>query len=484
MSNIVPFNQDKDRRPPPHSVEAEQQLLGALLTAGERGRDAHATVAEIVQADDFYDPVHARIFATIAALAERGEAITGVLVWGRMRDDAGLNEIGGHVYLVRLASSAAPILQATDYARHVRNLARWREAVWRAEDLFADCDRALADGAPGSALDALEGALARLRPTDDKDGPIQIAAAMDKALDHVEQAIASPSKAFGVPTGLSALDEKLGGLHPGQMIVLAARPGQGKTALALSMARAAAQAGHGVLFFSLEMHAEDLALRLCTDLAWIPDDPIAYERARKGYLSAAQRDRLYQARVTAGTMPLIVDARSGRTTNAMRATARTVALDMRAAGTPLGLIVIDYIGLARDSGRQRNKVDQVAEISADVKRLAKDLDVPVLALSQLNRGVESREDKRPSLADLRDSGAIEQDADVVLFPFREAVYLAKAEPDPSDSAAHAKWQMRMADIRNTVEIDVAKQRMGPTGRVDAFCDIACNVFRDLVRGQL
>lgn len=454
------------------SIEAEQALIGAVLV----NNDAFWQVAEIVQPRDFYDPVHARVFDAMAEGIRAGRLVTVVTLRTRFDADKGLAEIGGATYLARLAGSAATILATADYARYIRDCARWRALQHDVCDLLASAGDALITGEPGEALERVEQALNGIRTASSVRAPVSIAEAMNAALDRVQDAMQRPGAVTGISTGLVDLDAATGGLQDTDLIIVAGRPSMGKSAFAIHLARAAAQGGHGVLFVSCEQSAQQIAIRFNTDLAW-ERGPIPYSRAINGQIADQAMEALAQAACEAGDLPLLIDTHS-RTVSGIRATARAGRAFFAERGATLDLIVVDYLQLLHDSGRQNSRTDQVGEISGALKRLAMDLDVPVVALSQLNRSVESREDKRPQLHDLRASGDIEQDADVVIFPFREAHYLARQRPDELDPA-YRDWQVKFMACENRVELIIAKQRMGPIDTVKARCFIASNAFRDL-----
>ncbi|MDA8233163.1 MAG: replicative DNA helicase [Magnetospirillum sp.] len=468
-AEVIPF------RSPPHNLEAEQALLGAILLNNR----SYERVSEFLRPDHFAEPAHGRVYAACGKLIERGQIANPVTLKTYLEQDGALAEIGGPGYLAALASAVVSIINAEDYGKLIHDLHLRRELIALGGDVV---NAAYEPSLETSALDQIgqaEAKLYDLATTGQTEGGFEdFRSVLIQAVRQAEAAHKRQGKLSGVPTGLIDLDKKLGGLHPSDLIILAGRPSMGKTALATNIAFNAARAyreevdalgnrkaadGAVVAFFSLEMSSEQLATRILAEQA-----EIASHKIRQGELSNDEFERLVTAAQELHRLPLFIDDTPALSISAVRTRARRLK---RQHG--LGLIVLDYLQLLRGSGAtSENRVQEISEITRGLKALAKELDVPVMALSQLSRAVEQREDKRPQLADLRESGSIEQDADVVMFVFREQYYLERAEPgrrpeetEEKFNERHAKWQERCEEVWNTAEVIVAKQRHGPVGMV-------------------
>jgi len=494
-SNVTPLRPGESLPPriPPHNYEAEQALLGAVLA----NNLVFDKVNEFLRAEHFADAVHGRIYEAIGKLIQRGQ-IANVLTLKNVFDqDEALAEIGGAQYLARLANAVVTIINAEDYGRAVHDLYLRRQLINLGEEVV---NQAFIHDLEIAATDQIElaeqqlYALAETGLTDKGLQPLNVA--MTAAIAIAEAAYKRDSHITGVTTGLDDLDKKLGGLHPSDLVILAGRPSMGKTALAANIAFNAAQAyresrdptgavkvleGAKVAFFSLEMSSEQLATRILAEQTEISSD-----RIRRGDIRESDFPRFVAAAQKLHRLPFFIDDTPALSVPALRTRARRLK---RQHG--LGLIVIDYLQLMRPAGgpsRTDNRVQEVSEITRGLKAIAKELDVPVLALSQLSRAVEQREDKRPQLADLRESGSIEQDSDVVMFIFREQYYLERGEPkqredetDDKYNDRHDRWQERCAKVHNVAEVNIAKQRHGPIGTVELFFDGLVTKFANLVR---
>jgi replicative DNA helicase len=462
-------------RLPPHNYEAEQALLGAILLSNR----AFEKVSEFLKAEHFAEPVHGRIFAACGKLIERGQMANPVTLKTLFEGDGGLAEIGGTPYLAQLANSVVSVINAEDYGKLIFDLHLRRELIGLGEDMVNAAFQPDLDTDAMSQIGSAEAKLYDLATTGQTEGGFEdFKSVLIEAVKQAEAAHQREGKLSGVPTGLIDMDSKLGGLHESDLLILAGRPSMGKTSLATNIAFNAAYAykeeadalgrkkavdGAVTAFFSLEMSAEQLATRILAEQA-----EIASHKIRQGELSNDEFERLVVAAQNLHRLPLFIDDTPALSISAVRTRARRL---QRQHG--LGLIIIDYLQLLRgSSSNSENRVQEVSEITRGLKALAKELSVPVIALSQLSRAVESREDKRPQLSDLRESGSIEQDADVVMFVFREQYYLERAEPGqrPEESAEkfnerHAKWQQRCEEVWNTAEVIIAKQRHGPVGTV-------------------
>ncbi|MBO0736637.1 MAG: replicative DNA helicase [Alphaproteobacteria bacterium] len=474
-------------RTPPYNTEAEQALLGTILI----NNAAYVRVCEFLRPEHFGNAMHSRIFAAIAKVVEGGQRADPVTLKGLFDQDTALETIGGSQYLGRLAAAAVTIINAEDYARVIYDLYLRRELITLGEDVVNDAFRYDLDDPARDQIERTEKKLFDLATAGDADGGFRIfSTALTSAIVNAESAFKRNGKTVGVATGFVDLDRKLGGLHPSDLVVLAGRPSTGKTSLATNIAfhaaksyqpsstpevRKTADDGAVVGFFSLEMSAEQLATRILAEESGVSSD-----RIRRGDVSRADFDRFVQASQRLAAVKLFIDDTPALTVSALRTRARRL---MRQQS--LGLVVIDYLQLLRPSNQARaqdNRVQEISEITRGLKALAKELNVPVLALSQLSRAVEQREDKRPLLADLRESGSIEQDADVVMFIFREEYYLSR-EPtrraDESESKfneRYQEWRERLEKVHGLAEIIVAKQRHGPIGTVKLHFDAETTKF--------
>jgi replicative DNA helicase len=463
-------------RTPPYNPEAEARLLGALLI----NNSAYHKVSEFLQADHFGNALHGRIFAATGKLIERGQIANPITLKNMFDQDAALAEVAGAQYLVRLAQSAVAVIDAEDYGRVVHDLHLRRELIALGGDVVNDAYRHDLDDPAREQIERAEKKLFDLATTGRAEGGFQVfSAALTSAINNAQAAFKRDGKTVGVATGFVDLDRKLGGLHRSDLVILAGRPGMGKTSLATNIAFNAAKAyrlgrsadgqaiaedGAVVGFFSLEMSAEQLATRILAE-----ESGVASDRIRRGEVSNEDFDKFVQASQRLERVPLFIDDTPALTVSALRTRARRLK---RQQG--LGLVVIDHIQLLRPSTQVRmleNRVQELSDITRWLKALAKELEVPVLALSQLSRAVEQREDKRPMLADLRESGSIEQDADVVMFLFRKEYYDSReptkhaGEADDGFSTRYDKWKEDLSKVHGLAEVLVAKQRHGPIGDI-------------------
>lgn len=427
--------------------ELEAELLGQLLFDNKLVE----AVADHVDAAAFSVSVHGRIFETILSEVHQGNLANAVTLKPYFDGDEQINAMGGTVYLMQL-SALASLNSIVDLAKQVSRLAR---------------RRAMQEGLHAASLDC-------------SDMDVSLAAIMDRAdaalSEQSKETIHQPtgadcigellagfdSKVKGVKCGsIPPLDDLLGPIKPKQLVILAARPGMGKTATAISYAQGAAQLGHGVLFVSLEMSSTELAGRMVSDLCHDQEIDLPYNAVRDGTLNRAQRDWIGRAREFAGELPFQVVDTGSLTVSRLSMLVRSHQRRMKAKGQELQLVVIDYLQLLQGD-RRASAYERISEISMGLKALAKDTGVGIMALAQLSRAVEQREDKRPMLSDLRDSGQIEQDADAVLFLLREEYYLWQEQREPHDPK-FGDWQVAMADARNRIEFILAKRRNGTTG---------------------
>jgi replicative DNA helicase len=472
-------------RIPPHNYEAEMALLGAILA----NNLVFDKVNEFLRPDHFADALHGRIYQAAGKLIERGQIANALTLKTLFDQDPALIEHGGAQYLARLAASVVTIINAEDYGRAIHDLHLRRQLIELGEQMVNTAHAQDLDLPATGQIETAEEQLFQLSETGDiENGLRPLTEALTGAINMAEAAVKREGHVTGVTTGLLDLDKKLGGLQPSDLIILAGRPSMGKTALATNIAFNAAKAhmdspenGGRVAFFSLEMSAEQLAMRILAERTDISSD-----RIRRGEIS---RDddftRLVVAAQELQKLPMHIDDTPGLTVPALRTRARRLK---RRYG--LGMIVVDYLQLMRSPAGMRNdnRVQEVSEITRGLKAIAKELNVPVLALSQLSRAVEQRDDKRPQLADLRESGSIEQDADVVMFIFREQYYHERNEPKQRDdetaekfAARHSNWLERGDRVHNVAEVNIAKQRHGPIGTVALHFEGIVTKFGNLAR---
>src|SRR5713101_3067924 len=469
-SKVTPLRDgDGAYRSPPHNIEAEQALLGAILF----NNATYHRVSEFLLAEHFAQGVHGRIFAAITKLIERGQIANPVTLKSLFDQDEALAEIGGAQYLARLSASVVTVINAADYGRTIHDLYLRRQLIAIGEDTVNDAYSHDLERDARAQIETTEKKLFDLATSGQTEGGFRpFNQALTEAIVMAEAAFKRSGRTTGVSTGFNDLDKLLGGLHPSDLVILAGRPSMGKTALATNIGFNASKAyrttrapdgrlvgedGAVVGFFSLEMSAEQLATRVLSE-----ESRVASDRIRRGEVSHEDFDRFVQASQKLASVPLFIDDTPALTITGLRTRARRL---MRQQG--LGLIIVDYLQLLRGGGEGRgaeNRVQEISEITRGLKALAKELNVPVLALSQLSRAVENREDKRPQLADLRESGSIEQDADVVLFVFREEYYVERRQPR-ENTEEHKQWQQEMEMVTGKAEVIIGKQRHGPTGTV-------------------
>jgi replicative DNA helicase len=468
----------------PRNVEAEAALLGALMIDNRIAEDIQLKL----KPEHFYDPVHGRIYQAALQLIDRNMVANPVTLKPLMESEPALQELGGAgAYLAQLTGNSIAVIGARDFARQIYDLALLRELIGVGREMV---DRALDTSEsidPLGQIEEAEVALYRVSEGEGETGSVKsFTAAAAMAVGIAERALNSGGHLSGITTGLTGLNEKIGGLHNSDLVILAGRPGMGKTSLATNIAYNAASRwmrdkedgiaddrnmGAPTAFFSLEMSADQLATRILAE-----QSGISGENLRMGKISRADFQNLARAARDLEALPLYIDDTPGLTIAALRTRARRMK-----RRHDIGLIIIDYLQLLQGSGGRGsdNRVQEISEISRGLKTLAKELHVPVIALSQLSRAVEQREDKRPQLSDLRESGSIEQDADMVWFVFREDYYEMGKEPRPEEEAAYQAWLERMERIHGRAELIVAKQRHGSTGKVRMHFDAKITKFSDL-----
>src|SRR5688572_19849497 len=474
----------------PQNVEAEAALLGALMIDNRLVEDIQTRL----QPHHFFEPLHGRIYESILRLTDRNMIANPVTLRPLFEADEGIKEVGGPAYLAQLTGSGAAVIGARDFAAQIYDLALLRALIGVGRDLVESALDTSEEVAPIAQIERAETELYKVAEEGGAEGKAKsFGEATKLAIEMAERALNSGGHLSGITTGLDSLNSKIGGLHPSDLIIIAGRPGMGKSSLATNIAFAAAQrflrdaedgiepgkgAGAAVALFSLEMSADQLATRVLAE-----QSGISSENLRMGKISKQEFRQLARAAGELQSLPLYIDDTPGLTIAALRARARRLK---RQKG--IGFIVIDYLQLLQGSGRGSsadNRVQEISEISRGLKQLAKELDCPVLALSQLSRAVEQREEKRPQLSDLRESGSIEQDADIVLFVYREEYYVASREPkrpaegdDAKIFEAHEQWMRDMEGVYQSAELIVAKQRHGATGKVRLKFDSRVTKFSD------
>jgi replicative DNA helicase len=467
----------------PYDIEIEQALLGAILV----DNSAIERVSSTLKPEHFYDPLHQRIFEVMHGQFEMsGMVITPLTLNAAMKADAGLIEVGGHAYLAGLAGAAPAMPNVRDYAHILHDLAVRRGLIHIGEDIVNGAYEAPHEKPPQAQIEEAEKALYRLSDTARYgEGPLDFAESLRRTIESAERAQARGGRISGVASGFSDIDSLLGGLQPSDLIILAGRPGMGKTSLATNIAFHAARAyvqdleagaeqsrGAPVLFFSLEMAAQQLSARILSE-----QTEIEMWKIRNGKFAESEWEKFVLTMQELSTLPLYIDDTGGISIAQIAARARRLKREKK-----IGLIVIDHIQLVAPSRRAENRVQEITEISKGLKVLAKDLDVPVMALSQLSRGVDSRDDKRPVLSDLRESGSIEQDADVVMFVYREEYYLKSREPEPG-TPEHGKWLEKLERAHRRAELLVEKHRHGATNKLDLFFDDRFTRFSNLANEE-
>ena len=466
----------------PRNVEAEAALLGALMIDNRIAEDVQMKL----HAEHFFEPLHGRIYDAIMKLLERNMIANPVTLKPLVENDPALKELGGPAYLAQLTGNGAALIGARDFASQIYDLALLRELVGVGRELVEKALDTSEDVDPRGQIEAAEVALYKVSEGDVETGSVKsFLQASTMAVQIAERALNSGGHLSGITTGINSLNAKIGGLHNSDLMILAGRPGMGKTSLATNIAYnaasrwvrddadgidAAKNMGARTAFFSLEMSADQLATRVLAE-----QSGISGEALRMGRISRQDFQNLSRAARELQELPLYIDDTPGLTIAALRTRARRLKRRHN-----IGFIVVDYLQLLQGTGKGGdNRVQEISEISRGLKTLAKELHVPVLALSQLSRAVEQREDKRPQLSDLRESGSIEQDADMVWFVFREDYYEAAKEPKPDDEAAYSAWKENMEKIYGLAEVIVAKQRHGSTGRIRMKFDAKITRFSDL-----
>jgi replicative DNA helicase len=472
-------------RSAPHNIEAEQALLGAILVNNE----ALYRVSDFLNPEHFFEPIHQKIYQLSRDLVRAGKIATPVTLKTFLDGNVDIGGMTLAQYLARLAAEATTIINAEDYGHTVYDLHIRRSLILVGEEMVNVAYDAPVDFSPRNQIEDAERRLYELAESGRYDGGFQrFAQALTTAVDMAAHAYQRDGKLSGLATGLDDLDRMMGGLQPSDLIILAGRPGMGKSALASNIGYNVAKNWRGevradghtmttnggiVGFFSLEMSAEQLATRIIAEQTGIPSNQI-----RRGAISEADFERIKDHTVELQGLPFYLDETGGLSVAQLAARARRLK---RQRG--LDLLIVDYLQLLQGSTRRsaENRVQEITEITTKLKALAKELNVPILALSQLSRQVESRDDKRPQLSDLRESGSIEQDADVVLFVFREEYYHQMRKPLETNREKFAEWLAEGEKVHGRAEVIIGKQRHGPTGTVELQFEGALTRFSSLAR---
>lgn len=431
------------------NVEEEAALLGAML----QERSLIDPVADRVKAEHFFEPLHGRIFEAILDLHNQGKVASPITLKSVLADDPSMKEVGGPSYLVTIMGNGASVIGARDFADEIRALAQKRALADSLRNIMQECHRG--DSKPRDLVAAVETALAGTLETDEAAQQLSAYQAVQRVLDGFDK------PEHGVSCGIGPIDEGLGAILPKQLVIMAGRPSMGKSAVASSYALGAASRGHGVLFVSLEMSAEELGERIAADMCFDTSCQVPYSAITDRRVTGEQGRQIVRVMDRLDQIPLSIVDTASCTIGKLNALVRRHSRRLAAQGRKLELVVVDYLQLMRPDRNTENRTQEITQVSMGLKAIAKEHGVAVLALAQLSRSVEARSDKRPIMADLRESGQIEQDADAIVFLFRPEYYLQQAEP--LEAANRPKWEQLMAEARGKIEFIVAKRRRGRTG---------------------
>jgi len=456
----------------PNNIEAEQSVIGSILVSN----DIFDDISPIINYTKFYDPIHQKIFLAIENLISKGMLANPITLKNYFENDKNLIELEGHEYLVKITKFSTSLRQAIEYAKIIYDMHVRRELIKISETTIDNASNKNIDLPGEKIIEDSEKLLFDLAERGSfRKSFIKFDIALNQTIEMASRAFKSTEGIVGVPTGLTDLDDRLGGLHNQDLVIIGGRPSMGKTALATNIAFHAAKniqnkgLKSSVAFFSLEMSSEQLSTRILSEQSRIKSNDI-----RRGKISEEQFDKFIETSKNISELPLYIDETPAISIAAISNRARRIK---RLFGCEL--VVVDYIQLMRATNiRNDGRVQEISEITQGLKAIAKELNVPVLAVSQLSRAVEQRDDKKPQLSDLRESGSIEQDADVVMFVYREAYYLERKEPRPA-TVEHAEWQAKMNEISNLAEIMIGKQRHGPTGNIKVEFESMFTKFRDI-----
>ena len=463
--NIVKSKLDEH----PNNIEAEQSVIGSILLSNE----IFDEINMIIVSKNFYDPMHQKIFGAIEKLIYSGMLANPITLKNHFENEK--DELNVPEYLVKVTKFSTSSRQAIEYSKLIYDLFVKRELIKISENIIDTAKLNDLDNDGQKIIENFEKSLFDLAEKGSfSNSLIKFDDAMRQTIEMASSAYKNDEGIVGVPTGLTDLDDRLGGLHKSDLIIIAGRPSMGKTALATNIAFNAAKKlqddgkKSSIAFFSLEMSSEQLSTRILAEQSRIKSNDI-----RRGRISEEQFDKFIETSKDISELPLYIDETPAISIAALSNRARRIK---RLYG--LDMVVIDYIQLMRASNFKDGRVQEISEITQGLKALAKELSVPVVALSQLSRAVEARDDKKPQLADLRESGSIEQDADVVMFVYREAYYLERKEPRPA-TVEHAEWQAKMNEVSSLAEIIIGKQRHGPTGNIMLEFEAMFTKFKDI-----
>ncbi len=453
----------------PNNIEAEQSVIGSILLTNE----IFDEINMIIASKNFYDPMHQKIFGAIEKLIYSGMLANPITLKNHFENEK--DELNVPEYLVKVTKFSTSSRQAIEYSKLIYDLFVKRELIKISENVIDTAKLNDLDNDGQKIIENFEKSLFDLAEKGSfSNSLIKFDEAMRQTIEMASSAYKNDEGIVGVPTGLTDLDDRLGGLHKSDLIIIAGRPSMGKTALATNIAFNAAKKlqddgkKSSIAFFSLEMSSEQLSTRILAEQSRIKSNDI-----RRGRISEEQFDKFIETSKNISELPLYIDETPAISIAALSNRARRIK---RLHG--LDMVVIDYIQLMRASNFKDGRVQEISEITQGLKALAKELSVPVVALSQLSRAVEARDDKKPQLADLRESGSIEQDADVVMFVYREAYYLERKEPRPA-TVEHAEWQAKMNEVSSLAEIIIGKQRHGPTGNIMLEFEAMFTKFKDI-----
>ena len=453
----------------PNNIEAEQSVIGSILLSNE----IFDEINMIIVSKNFYDPMHQKIFGAIEKLIYSGMLANPITLKNHFENEK--DELNVPEYLVKITKFSTSSRQAIEYSKLIYDLFVKRELIKISENVIDTAKLNDLDNDGQKIIENFEKSLFDLAEKGSfSNSLIKFDEAMRQTIEMASSAYKNDEGIVGVPTGLTDLDDRLGGLHKSDLIIIAGRPSMGKTALATNIAFNAAKKlqddgkKSSIAFFSLEMSSEQLSTRILAEQSRIKSNDI-----RRGRISEEQFDKFIETSKDISELPLYIDETPAISIAALSNRARRIK---RLYG--LDMVVIDYIQLMKASNFKDGRVQEISEITQGLKALAKELSVPVVALSQLSRAVEARDDKKPQLADLRESGSIEQDADVVMFVYREAYYLERKEPRPA-TVEHAEWQAKMNEVSSLAEIIIGKQRHGPTGNIMLEFEAMFTKFKDI-----
>ena len=467
---VQSFNIVKDKiKELPNNIEAEQSLIGSILVSNEMFDEINM----LVSSKNFYDPMHEKIFRAIEKLIYSGMLANPITLKNHFENEK--DKLNIPEYLVKITKFSTSSRQAIEYSKLIYDLFVKRELIKISENIIDTAKLNDLDNDGQKIIENYEKSLFDLAEKGSfSSSLVKFDEAMKQTIEMASNAYKNDEGIVGVPTGLTDLDDRLGGLHKSDLLIIAGRPSMGKTALATNIAFNAAKKiqddgkKSSIAFFSLEMSSEQLSTRILAEQSRIKSNDI-----RRGRISEDQFDKFIETSKDISELPLYIDETPAISIAALSNRARRIK---RLYG--LDMVVIDYIQLMSATKFREGRVQEISEITQGLKALAKELAVPVLALSQLSRAVEQRDDKKPQLSDLRESGSIEQDADVVMFVYREAYYLERKEPRPA-TVEHAEWQAKMNEVSNLAEIIIGKQRHGPTGNIMLEFEAMFTKFKDI-----